>query len=364
MAKRGRKPKVRFFPSKGGFYVTIDGVRHCLAKCAADDAPDGPHYQEALRQYKSLITLDENKGTDEMSLVSVINAYRLMLEGKNKTSELLNVNMLRGFSDRHGKKKISELRVFMFEDWLAGTDYADNSRRLVIGLLQTILNWAERREMIERNPFAKKIDLPRAKGKGREARIPAELCSLLISHAKRDYKDILTVMRLTGCRPEEIEQAECQHYNPETKRIVFRWNATEGYKHKQALRGKKKDRTIYLTDELAEMIEAKIVRRKTGRIFRSTYGKNMNAVIRFKYWKILKSKPAIVTYCKEKNIDIDKLVPYNLRHTFISEMLDKGISIKLLADMVGTSVQMIEEYYGYPDEDNLHDVYRHFLKLP
>jgi hypothetical protein len=53
-------------------------------------------------------------------------------------------------------------------------------------------------------------------------------------------------------------------------------------------------------------------------------------------------------------VDLASVVPYNLRHTFISEALDRGCPIRDVAVVVGTSVKMIEDFYAVADGDNLH----------
>ena len=40
-------------------------------------------------------------------------------------------------------------------------------------------------------------------------------------------------------------------------------------------------------------------------------------------------------------------MPYSIRHTYITMRLMEGVSIYQLSSNVGTSIEMIENYYGH-----------------
>src|SRR5262249_7282306 len=44
-----------------------------------------------------------------------------------------------------------------------------------------------------------------------------------------------------------------------------------------------------------------------------------------------------------------KITPYSLRHTSITDMVIAGHPLALVAEVHGTSVQMIERHYSHPD---------------
>ncbi|MFU7558762.1 hypothetical protein ACMFWY_08780 [Roseiconus sp. JC912] len=49
-----------------------------------------------------------------------------------------------------------------------------------------------------------------------------------------------------------------------------------------------------------------------------------------------------------EKLDIDpSLVPYSYRHTYITDCLERGVDIATVAELVGTSVQMIERHCGH-----------------
>ncbi|MFY7954236.1 MAG: hypothetical protein ACOVT5_17160 [Armatimonadaceae bacterium] len=62
--KRGPKPSVRYWPTRGAYCCKFNHQRVVLAK-GPDDAPSGPTYLEALSQFSKLFAMEANKGTDD-----------------------------------------------------------------------------------------------------------------------------------------------------------------------------------------------------------------------------------------------------------------------------------------------------------
>jgi integrase len=186
-----------------------------------------------------------------------------------------------------------------------------------------------------------------------------EFIKLLVDNANEEFRKLLVMWRDTGARPEEIHQAEA--FNYKGGRLVYHWNATQGYIRKQAKRGQQKDRVIYLTSELQQIVQGEIARRPTGKIFRTPRGAEWSKYTRKEHWDSLLGKPPVASYIKEHGLKRKHLVPYCLRHTWLSEWIDAGRSIKVAADLCGTSVAMIEKHYGHPDEGGLETMYLEFM---
>jgi hypothetical protein len=68
-----RRPSVRYFPSRGGYYCQIKGVQHKLAT-GPDDALHGPTYLEALRQFHHLMQMGD------VEVAGGTNTVRVVLE--------------------------------------------------------------------------------------------------------------------------------------------------------------------------------------------------------------------------------------------------------------------------------------------
>jgi len=358
MGRRGPRAQVRWWAKDGGGYYYKGKL---LIRCDADDFPDGPNYKAAIDLWLKLDRQEMGKGTDEYAVSALFNAYRQFLTDERRKASLNNVTyFLKPFSDIHGAMRVGALCGHHVRDWLRdATTWGPSSKRLAVKMLSAALNWAVKDGLIQSNPLRGKMPLPKDTPRGREARLTPEFIQLLVDNARPEFRKLLVMWRDTGARPEEIEQAEA--FNYKEGRIIYRWNASHGHIHKQAKRGQEKDRVIYLTPELRELVEAQIILHPTGKLFRTPRGSAWEKHARNDHWNMLLSRPPVAAYLKEHKLLRKHLVPYALRHTVISEWIDQGRSVKVIADLCGTSVAMIEKHYGHPDEGRLEAMYLEFM---
>jgi integrase len=358
MARRGPRPQVRWWAKDGGGYYYKGKL---LVRCEEDDAPKGPNYNAALEEMHKVDRQELCKGSNGYALSALFNAYRQFLTDEGRTGSLNNVtHFLKPFSDRHGTMPVGLLRGHHVREWLAGAaTWGASSKRLAVKMLSAALNWGVKDGLIDSNPLRGRMPLPKDTPRGREARLSQEFINLLVDNAGEEFRKLLLLWRDTGARPEEIEQAESHNY--QGGRLVYRWNAAQGHVHKQAKRGRQKDRVIYLTPELRQVVEAEIERHPKGKIFRTPRGSVWTRNTRKEHWDALIAKPAVAAYIKAHGLQRKHLVPYCLRHTWLSEWIDAGRSIKVAADLCGTSVAMIEKHYGHPDEGRLEMMYLEFM---
>jgi integrase len=358
MARRGPRPAVRWWAKNGGgFYYK----RQLLVRCDQDDGPKGPNFLAAMEEMKKIDRQELCKGTDSFALSALLNAYRKFLTTEGRKASLNNVTyFLKPFSDLHGTMAVGLLCGHHVRDWLDGAvTWGSSSKRLAVKMLSAALNWGVKDGLIKANPLKGRMPLPKDTPRGREARLPQEFISLLVDNANDEFRKLLVMWRDTGARPEEIEQAEAFNYIG--GRIVYRWNATQGHVHKQAKRGQEKDRVIYLTPPLRRIMEEEIDRRPRGKLFLTQRGAEWNKQTRLDNWEALLAKQPVAKYMKKHGLKRKHIVPYCLRHTWLSEWIDAGRSIKVAADLCGTSVAMIEKHYGHPDEGRLEAMYMEFM---
>ena len=168
------------------------------------------------------------------------------------------------------------------------------------------------------------------------------------------FADLLRFMRGTGCRPSEAYHVEARYYRPAEKCVVYPGHPAEDEFAWKNARRSGKDRVIFLTDDLAEMVERRIAEHPEGAIFRSRYCDRWNqpavSVNLRWYAKRLGIKPAPTAY--------------GFRHSFATDWLLAGGSIKVLADLIGTSVSMIERHYGHlmVDKDRVRSILTSVMK--
>jgi integrase len=162
----------------------------------------------------------------------------------------------------------------------------------------------------------------------------------IVAIAKPYFADLLNFLEGTGCRPGEAYHLEAFHYNRAEGAIVYRWDATEGYVHKTAQRTQK-DRVIYLTPDLVQVVERLCKKHPTGCLFRNRDGRRWTDSAVYLMLKRLRGKLGFR----------HKMIAYSYRHTFATNWLKEGASIKILAELMGNSVAIIEKHYGHLDAD-------------
>jgi integrase len=182
--------------------------------------------------------------------------------------------------------------------------------------------------------------------------IPDALQDLLIRVANPEFSKFLRMLRGTGARPGEVMNAECKHYRKDVAAIVFPWNPPPGEYRWKCGRKTKRDRVIYLTPDLQALVEGEIARRGgKGHIFvtaRRLKWRSNNLVNRLD--KLLE-REEVKEWCGRNCFNPDKVMCYSFRHSYITRMLTAGCPIKILADLCGTSVAMIEKNYSHAHDD-------------
>ena len=134
--------------------------------------------------------------------------------------------------------------------------------------------------------------------------------------------------------------------------LVYSWNAGD-FRWKNAKKTQK-DRVVYLTPALQEMVEGEIAARGgVGPIFRTIRRSTWTANNLVNRMMVLLELPPVVAWCEENDFDRDKVMCYGFRHSYITRMLQAGCPIKILADLCGTSVCMIEKNYSKVHDDHL-----------
>lgn len=154
----------------------------------------------------------------------------------------------------------------------------------------------------------------------------------LIAHCRDDFRPFIQALLLTGARPGEVARVVAAD--------IDMVHGTLG------LTGKTGRRTVTLSTKAKHFFESE---RKAGNgfVFVNSWGNPWTKDTwkeQFRAAADLASLPS-------------NFVVYHLRHTAISEMLIAGLSPGVVAQLAGTSIEMIYKYYGHL----LHDHTRELL---
>lgn len=349
---RGRKRRINYWASRRGYYTTWQGKQRLLASGPEDEAT----YQKALTMFAALQA--DSTPADQLPLARVWELYRATLAQRLPKEQRLLQYLVEPFFALFGHLPWAALRPLHFERYFAARPaWGDTTRHTAGRRVLIALHWARKQGHVPPNPELAHVRLPEPRVRGREARLPAELCDLIVAGARKPHvRLLLRVLRETGCRPIELRMARSEHYRPLC--LVFPWNA-KGYRHKTAKT--RKDRVIHLSRETDAEVKQLVGLHPDGFLFRSSYGKPLSERHFLNLFRQAVNRPSVHQAIIARGVDPAAVTPYSFRHTFISEWLDAGRSIKVCADLCGTSVAMIERVYGHPDQARLGEHYRDFM---
>ena len=205
--------------------------------------------------------------------------------------------------------------------------WGPNMQATFAKILKSCFTWGVESDLISRNPFAK---LKRSfKDTDRDI-VDEGTWQQLIDGAKGEpFRNFLTAIRNTGCRPSEVAKVTAANVKGAT------WNFT---KHKTD--GTRKARVVYLNAVMQELTAKLIEKHPTGSLFLNARGKA---------W----TKDAIVQRFESLRTRLglpDHVIAYAAgRHSWITGALTNGVPKAVVAHMTGTSEKMIDRHYSHLD---------------
>ncbi|MCE9608328.1 MAG: tyrosine-type recombinase/integrase [Planctomycetia bacterium] len=217
--------------------------------------------------------------------------------------------------------RVKDLKKGMVKEWL-DEDYAErsaNKRTAAVRSIMRSFHWALDDERVDSIPIGRiKTERPAHRELVLDKAAWGKLLALLENkHGKNydDFRDYLTVIWETGCRPQEIRLVEAKYFERENRRWVF---------PKEKSKGKKMQRVVYLNDEAFAICERHAALHPTGQMFRQQSGTpwDRNAVrCKFRRLKI--------------QMGLKELCAYTLRHSWATRMLVAGVDSHVVAKLMG-----------------------------
>jgi len=315
-----RPPKPFFWEARGEWYVTIDGTRHRL----------GPDKKPAHDRFHDLMS-ERNKPAAVAAKVTVAELFdRVLAFTRTNRSEKTDAwyeMFLQGFVsflvERHGKPAIERMRAADvtgddLQAWLdSRTDWGPSTKRGAVTAVKRAFNYGVKHGLLDRSPV-RAVEKPQ--GKTRDTLIGREQFDRIVATiADEHFRDLLTVVWLTGCRPQEAVRVEARFVH-------------DGYWlfPKEESKGKKRNRVVFLTDEALAISRKWAERHPTGPIFRNTQKRPWTASAvncRFTAIQIAFGRAAMA----ERGVQVDerevkRLVPKlrPIRKTRNGETVDKS----------------------------------------
>ena len=246
------------------------------------------------------------------------------------------------FSSKHGRMFVSDILPHHVTDWMLSREtWGPAAQAHAIRALNRAFNWATAERRIEANPI-RGIKIPRQRR--RETLISEDEHKSMVL-ASRDAKCrrkvdkqfglVLVAIRQSGGRTQDVANVRVEHVNAD----VTRWTIPE---HKR-LRHTGQPRVVYLSPCLQTVTRILMQGRKSGPLFRGRRGAMSTGAITTRVYR-LRSELGLR----------DTLVAYSYRHTFVTNALTNGVDVATVAELVGTSVTMIQRNYGHLCQRDTH----------
>jgi integrase len=204
----------------------------------------------------------------------------------------------------------------------------DNTRHNMAAAVMRAFSWAVKQGIIEKSPFANYTKAPKTP---RAAYfMPGQWEKLLSFVPDQQFKDFLSFLRHTGCRPQEARITEARFFYPDEKRIII---------PRKSAKGKKDERHILLDDTALEICTRLAAIHPNGPLFRNRRGRAWSKdAINSRFQRLKPKLPFHAT-------------AYVCRHSFCTDALING---------VGES--SVSELMGHKDKRMILSVYQHVGK--
>jgi integrase len=225
-----------------------------------------------------------------------------------------------------GDRPLDKIRAPHIKTWFHGLELSKPSANRTLTALKAALNLAVANRLVTASAVQEWRDVKPYKdaGKRRDLYLDLKQRRALLAQALGALKDLLEAAMLTGARAGELTSATLGQFDARTSCMTFK--------------GKTGARTVPLSASAVTLFE-----------------------------RLAKSKlPAARLLVRDDgkpwaHSDWDELVRdaatraelpngtclYTLRHSFITQAIQDGLSILDVARLVGTSVMMIEKHYGH-----------------
>lgn len=310
-------PKPWYRPSRGLWYVTLNGVQHNL----------GPDKDGAFAQYRQLLGQPGQVAVSRHTVASIVDAFLDWSQTHQaKRTYLRYLDYCQSFVARFPDLLVSDLKPFHIQEWIdSHMGWGNTTKRNAVVAMKRAFNWAEKQGRIAANPI-RHAEKP-ASDK-REAFITKDEHDQVLALVKdQGFRDLLVLAWETGARPQELFRLEKRHVDLEYSRWLFTKGESKGKRH---------SRTVYLTDAALEVTRRVIEKWSEGPILRNADGRPWTAMaVNCRFGRLQKRLGK-------------KVCLYLWRHGFAHRMLSQQVDSLVVATLMGhVDTTMLSTVYGH-----------------
>jgi site-specific recombinase XerD len=328
--------------SRKAWYIRVDrndgSGKQSLLKLGATKREADAAWELILRSTAEQTETGEAGG---LLVVSLISKYCDWMKSRVESGKLAPSTMSRRvhyfasfLKSINTQLHISELKVHHITDWLLAQKRWNTNTQYYAGVaLKRVFNWCISQGYLDKNPLS---TLTLDKGESRDFLVDAETFRKLLDGASDPkyqrphviaFRTLLTVLSISGCRPSEVANVRVEDWHKD------RWVLK---KHKTAKKTKRA-RVVYLCPCLLTLTRIAAGNRKKGPLFMAA---------RSEPWTYSKMRRRFERLKKRVGVD-PACVLYSFRHTSITNALVAGVDVSTVAEVHGTSIQMIQMAYGH-----------------
>jgi integrase len=266
-------------------------------------------------------------------VATVVEAFELFLEHSQQDHDALTYgwykDVLTSAAKAFGLLPVAGLRPYEVNLWLARSKkrLSDTTKNRRIGAVKAALNWCVEQKVISNNPIK---DMKKPAADARDRILTSQEREIIFGAVRDEcFRDFLTAMQETGCRPGEVARVAPENINLDAGVWIFP-------KHKT----RKKTgvaRVVYLTPAMVELSKRLLAESKGGPLFRNRDG---NPWDRCSLYSRLKT-------IKKKFPKLAGVVSYTFRHSFATDALENGVPDATVAELLGhKGTQTLHRHYS------------------
>lgn len=285
-------------------------------------------YADAFQAYVELVAHPQQAPPGRMTIGVLCNSYLEWCQG-NRAEK--TYGWYRGFCKSFVESagvnlRVADLRPYHLQQWLlrAFPNATDNSKHGAIRAICRVLNWATNNGMIDRNPI---LGIEKPTRTSREFTITAEQFKELLGHVTdQEFRDYLSFMWETGCRPQEIRVIEPRHRDGD-KLVLERINS----------KGQRYNRVIYLNEASVEILD------RAGGKFQNSHGRPWTAnSVRCRFRRL------------KKKMGMPELCANTMRHSWATNTLKGGMDTTTASILMGhrDPATLIRNYQHLAQDDS------------
>jgi integrase len=329
-----RQPKPWFWKARNAWYVQVGGKQHKLHE----------NKKEAEREWHRIMAAEgllDSRQRQAMTVADACEAYLSQSQHLRENTLILLERMLSRFaSSPFGTRRLPDVAPDQVVAWITAQDFTDNgrcrsdgnaSRHLMLRHIKTIFKWARDSGISDINQFARLPNPWKVLPRPRAMSLDEYVAVMSRNRVSDEFKEVVEFVWRTGIRPGELARLERRHLDRTAP--VAHFQPTE---HKTGTKTGRQ-RNVYFPPDLWERLQTYAEARPTGPLMRRANGKPWTAKAISSLWNQLKHSMGL------------ECVLYQARHSFATDMLAKGHSPDVVAEMLGhVRPDVLFSVYNHP----------------